>query len=100
GGRRTGLRMALSSFFLELDCHELRRRDYREEALLLCQAEVCREWHEQLRSTNDAVELFDIRIINETHLMRIYNKLLSQKHAQGIAWSVVVILMNITRALT
>ncbi|KAF6744547.1 hypothetical protein DFP72DRAFT_1078396 [Ephemerocybe angulata] len=92
--------MALGSFFLELDHHELRRRDYGEEALLLYQAEVRREWHEQLRSTDDTVEPFDIGVINETRLMRIYDKLLSQKHAQGIARSVVIVLSNFTRALT
>jgi hypothetical protein len=76
--------IALAQFFLEIDSHRLRSEPNGEEALLLYAAEVRREWHEQLKSTDEDVQPFDISVINEERLRNIYDTLLSRKKAKSI----------------
>ncbi|RXW17523.1 hypothetical protein EST38_g8334 [Candolleomyces aberdarensis] len=77
--------VALGQFFLELDSHPLRSEPNGEEALLLYMSEVRREWHEQLKSTDDDIQPFDISVINAERLRSIYDTLLSRKKAKSIA---------------
>ncbi|KAJ2920911.1 hypothetical protein H1R20_g16182, partial [Candolleomyces eurysporus] len=76
--------VTLAQFFLELDSHPLRSEPGGEEALLTYQSDVHREWHDQLKSTDDEVQPFDISIINEERLHTIYDTLLSRKKAKAI----------------
>ncbi|KAJ3516218.1 hypothetical protein NMY22_g14261 [Coprinellus aureogranulatus] len=79
---------ALATHFLELDNHDLRRVEHGEEALVVYSAEVRREWHEELKSTDDSVQPFDVGMINEERLQRVYNRTLSRKQASMLERSV------------
>jgi hypothetical protein len=64
--------VALGTFFMEIDAHILRRRAYGEEALLKYAADVRREWHDQLKSTDSSVQPFDIGVINQRRYMKTF----------------------------
>ncbi|TEB36462.1 hypothetical protein FA13DRAFT_1622819 [Coprinellus micaceus] len=78
----------LAGLFLEMDNHPLQRETHGEEALVIYMAEVRREWHEQLKSTDDNVQPFDISAVNEECVQRIYSGILNSKQASVIARSV------------
>ena len=77
--------VAMGTFYVELDLHPMRRRPFGEDALMRYHAEVRRDWHEQLKSTNDNVEPFDISVINQGHLNAIYEVQLSDRQANCVA---------------
>ncbi|TEB23454.1 hypothetical protein FA13DRAFT_1766210 [Coprinellus micaceus] len=79
---------ALASLFLEMDNHSLRREVHGEEALVIYMVEVRREWHEQLKSADENVQPFNISVVNEERIQRIYRDILNTKQAAVIARSV------------
>jgi hypothetical protein len=68
---------AITSFaqlFTELELHPLRQREFGERALIIYQARVRREWHDQLKLGT----AFNVGVINETLLQNTYRELLDQ----------------------
>ncbi|KAF8815988.1 hypothetical protein BYT27DRAFT_7058642, partial [Phlegmacium glaucopus] len=65
---------AFAQFFTQLELHPYRQRDFGERALILYQARVCREWHDQLKLGST----FNIGIINEDLLQSIYKEILDK----------------------
>jgi len=68
---------ALAEFFLKMEGHKLRRLPFREAAVIIYQAEVRREWHDAL-SSSESSPTFNIRFINEERLDRTRSLLISQ----------------------
>jgi hypothetical protein len=59
---------SLAEFFMNLEVHQYRQRAYGEQALLIYQAHVHHEWHDQVKQNNG----FNIAMINETLLQSIH----------------------------
>ena len=55
--------------------------------LLHYQAQICREWHEALQSTNDELA-FDISLINNRCIDVIASELWNARHVEGVLRSV------------
>jgi len=68
---------ALTEFFLKMEGHKLQRLPFREAALIIYQAEVQREWHNAL-SSSESGPTFNIRFINEEWLDHTCSLLISQ----------------------
>jgi len=68
---------ALVEFFLKMEGHKLRRLPFGEAALIIYQAEVRREWHNAL-SSSESGPTFNIRFINEERLDHTHFLLISQ----------------------
>lgn len=71
---------ALAQFFMNLEVHHYRQRAYGEHALLVYQARVRRNWHDQLKQGG----AFNIAIINETLLQLIHREIMDKKQAESI----------------
>lgn len=82
--------LALLTFFMEMDNHPMRRQQHGEDALLLYMAEVRREWHDELKSSDENVTPFDISCINQERVKAAYTKVLEQKQLSLMARSVPV----------
>ncbi|KAF8808521.1 hypothetical protein BYT27DRAFT_7096483 [Phlegmacium glaucopus] len=65
---------AFAQFFTQLELHPYRQREFGERALILYQARVRREWHDQLKLGS----AFNIGIINEDLLQSIYKEILDK----------------------
>jgi hypothetical protein len=75
--------VALATFFLRLDCHRLRQQPDGDAVLIIYQAQVRREWHEALKTTNDK-ESFDISIINDQRIDTLHTMLLNTRQALAV----------------
>ncbi|KAF8810965.1 hypothetical protein BYT27DRAFT_7253102 [Phlegmacium glaucopus] len=71
---------AFAQFFTQLELHPYRQRDFGERALIIYQARVRREWHDQLKLGS----AFNIGIINEDLLQSIYKELLDRAQLSSI----------------
>ncbi|TEB22827.1 hypothetical protein FA13DRAFT_1798534 [Coprinellus micaceus] len=80
--------LALITHYMEMDNHPLRVQDHGEEALIIYMAQVYREWIEQVKSTEDHIEPFDIGSTNEERVQAIYRKVLEQKQLSLMVRSV------------
>lgn len=58
------------------------------DAILIYQAQVRREWHDALKSTNDE-EVFDISAINTRRIESISRSFWDAREAEVYLWSVV-----------
>ncbi|KAF8797793.1 hypothetical protein BYT27DRAFT_7124586 [Phlegmacium glaucopus] len=65
---------AFAQFFTQLELHPYRQRDFGEQALIIYQAQVRHEWHDQLKLGS----AFNIGIINEDLLQSIYKEILDK----------------------
>ncbi|KAF8805469.1 hypothetical protein BYT27DRAFT_7104489 [Phlegmacium glaucopus] len=65
---------AFAQFFTQLELHPYRQCDFGEQALIIYQARVRREWHDQLKLGS----AFNIGIINEDLLQSIYKEILDK----------------------
>ncbi|KAF8798396.1 hypothetical protein BYT27DRAFT_7151212, partial [Phlegmacium glaucopus] len=65
---------AFAQFFTQLELHPYRQREFGERALILYQARVRREWHDQLKLGS----AFNIGIVNEDLLQSIYKEILDK----------------------
>jgi hypothetical protein len=70
----------LAQFFMSLEVHHYRQRAYGEHALLVYQARVRRNWHDQLKLGSS----FNIAIINETLLQSIHREIMDRKQAESL----------------
>ncbi|KAF8812014.1 hypothetical protein BYT27DRAFT_7088397, partial [Phlegmacium glaucopus] len=61
---------AFAQLFTQLELHPYRQREFGERALIIYQAQVRREWHDQLKLGS----AFNIGIINEDLLQSIYKE--------------------------
>jgi hypothetical protein len=75
--------VALATFFLRLDCHRLRQQPDSDAVLIIYQAQVRREWHDALKTTNDK-EGFDIGIINDQRIDALHTMLLNTRQALAV----------------
>ncbi|KAF8800487.1 hypothetical protein BYT27DRAFT_7200087 [Phlegmacium glaucopus] len=71
---------AFAQLFTQLELHPYRQRDFGERALIIYQARVRREWHDQLKLGS----AFNIGIINEDLLQSIYKELLDRAQLSSI----------------
>jgi len=71
---------ALAQFFMNLEVHHYRQRAYGEHALLVYQARVRRNWHDQLKQGGG----FNIAIINDTLLQSIHREIMDKKQAESL----------------
>ncbi|KAF8802283.1 hypothetical protein BYT27DRAFT_7113339 [Phlegmacium glaucopus] len=65
---------AFAQLFTQLELHPFRQREFGEWALIIYQARVRREWHDQLKLGS----AFNIGILNEDLLQSIYKELLDK----------------------
>lgn len=65
---------AFAQFFMALEVHTYRQREHGERALLIYQARVRREWHDQMKLDKG----FNIAIINDDLLQGIYRELIDK----------------------
>ncbi|KAF8817296.1 hypothetical protein BYT27DRAFT_7247519 [Phlegmacium glaucopus] len=65
---------AFAQIFTQLELHPYRQREFGERALIIYQARVRREWHDQLKLGS----AFNIGIINEDLLQSIYKEILDK----------------------
>ncbi|KAF8802694.1 hypothetical protein BYT27DRAFT_7111840 [Phlegmacium glaucopus] len=65
---------AFAQLFTQLELHPYRQREFGERALIIYQARVRREWHDQLKLGS----AFNIGILNEDLLQSIYKELLDK----------------------
>ncbi|KAF8809688.1 hypothetical protein BYT27DRAFT_7209973 [Phlegmacium glaucopus] len=65
---------AFAQIFTQLELHPYRQREFGERALIIYQARVRREWHDQLRLGS----AFNIGIINKDLLQSIYKEILDK----------------------
>ncbi|KAF8799132.1 hypothetical protein BYT27DRAFT_7121639 [Phlegmacium glaucopus] len=65
---------AFAQLFTQLELHPYRQREFGERALVIYQARVRREWHDQLKLGS----AFNIGILNEDLLQSIYKELLDK----------------------
>jgi len=75
--------IALAEFYLNLESHPTWLQVDGDTVLLHYQAQVHREWHEALRSTNDE-PVFDISIINNKCVKAIGAELWNSRHTEGV----------------
>ena len=71
---------AFAQLFTHIEIHPYRQREYGERALIIYQARVRREWHDQLKMCLG----FNIGIINEDLLQSIYRELMDQAQLLSI----------------
>ena len=71
---------AFAQLFTQLELHPLRQREFGERALIIYQARVRREWHDQLKLGS----AFNIGILNEDLLQGIYKELLDQAQIRSL----------------
>ena len=79
--------MALVEFYLNLESHPMHLQTDGDTVLLYYQAQVRREWHEALQSTNDE-PTFDISLINNRCINAITSDLWNARCAEGVLRSV------------
>lgn len=72
---------AFAQLFTQLEMHPLRQQEYGEQALIVYQAKVRREWHDQMKLGL----AFNIGVINEDLLQRIYRELLDKAQLLSIS---------------
>jgi actin-related protein len=72
---------ALAQFFMNLGVHHYRQRPHGEQALLSYQAQVRRDWHDQLKLGNG----FNIAIINETLLQSIHRRIMDREFLDEVS---------------
>ncbi|KAF8808523.1 hypothetical protein BYT27DRAFT_7337751 [Phlegmacium glaucopus] len=65
---------AFAQLFTQLELHPYRQREFGERALIIYQARVRREWHDQLKLRS----AFNIGVINEELLQSIYKETLDR----------------------
>ena len=71
---------AFAQLFTQLELHPLRQREFGERALIVYQARVRREWHDQMKLGT----AFNIGILNEDLLQGIYKELLDQAQLRSL----------------
>ncbi|KAF8798576.1 hypothetical protein BYT27DRAFT_7228338 [Phlegmacium glaucopus] len=71
---------AFAQFFTQLELHPYRQREFGERALIIYQARVRREWHDQLRLGS----AFNIGVINEDLLQSIYKEILDKAQLSSL----------------
>lgn len=71
---------AFAQFFTLLEMHPYRLREYGERALLVYQARVRREWHDQMKLGSP----FNIGIMNDNLLQGIHRELLDKAQANSL----------------
>lgn len=71
---------ALAQFYMNLEVHHYRQRAHGEHALIVYQARVRRNWHDQLKLGNG----FNIAIINEMLLQSIHREIMDKKQAEAL----------------
>ena len=65
---------AFAQLFTQLELHPFRLREFGERALIIYQAQVRREWHDQLKSGT----AFNVGVLNDNLLQSIYRELLDK----------------------
>ena len=65
---------------MNLEVHHYRQWPYGEHALLIYQAHVRRDWHDQLKLGSG----FNIAIVNETLLQSIHREIMDKKQAEAM----------------
>ena len=71
---------AFAQLFTQLELHPLRQREFGERALIVYQARVRREWHDQLKLGL----AFNIGILNEDLLQSVYKELLDKAQLRSL----------------
>ena len=71
---------AFAQLFTQLELHPYRQRDFGERALIIYQARVRREWHDQLKIGS----AFNIGILNEDLLQAVYRELLDKAQIRSL----------------
>ncbi|KAF8801017.1 hypothetical protein BYT27DRAFT_7046194, partial [Phlegmacium glaucopus] len=71
---------AFAHLFTQLELHPYRQREFGERALIIYQARVRREWHDQLKLGS----AFNIGIVNEDLLQSIYKEILDKAQLMSI----------------
>lgn len=71
---------AFAQLFTQLELHPYRQREFGERALIIYQARVRREWHDQLRIGSG----FNIGIMNEDLLQGVYRELLDKAQVRSL----------------
>ncbi|KAF8812977.1 hypothetical protein BYT27DRAFT_7085493 [Phlegmacium glaucopus] len=71
---------AFAHLFTQLELHPYRQREFGERALIIYQARVRREWHDQLKLGS----AFNIGIVNEVLLQSIYKEILDKAQLMSI----------------
>jgi hypothetical protein len=71
---------AFAQLFTQLELHPFRQREFGERALIIYQARVRREWHDQLKMGT----AFNIGTINDDLLQSIYKELLDKAQIQSL----------------
>jgi hypothetical protein len=71
---------AFAQLFTQLELHPYRQREFGERALIIYQARVRREWHDQLRIGSG----FNIGIMNEDLLQAVYRELLDKAQVRSL----------------
>ena len=79
--------MALAEFYLNLESHPMQLQTNSNTVLLHYQAQVRREWHEALQSTNDE-PAFDISLINNRRVDAIASHIWNARCTEGVLRSV------------
>ena len=75
--------MALTEFYLNLKSHPMQLQTDGDTVLLHYQAQVHREWHEALQSTNNE-PAFDSSLINNRQVNTIASDLWNARCAEGV----------------
>jgi hypothetical protein len=73
---------ALAQFFMNLEVHQYRQRAFGEQALLVYQARVRRDWHDLLKRGDG--NTFNIALMNETLLQSIHREIMDKRQAESI----------------
>jgi hypothetical protein len=73
---------SLAQFFMNLEVHQYRQRAFREQALLVYQARVRRDWHDLLKRGDG--NTFNITLMNETLLQSIHCEIMDKRQAESI----------------
>ncbi|KAF8164712.1 hypothetical protein B0H34DRAFT_761440 [Crassisporium funariophilum] len=72
--------MAIAQFSMNLEVHQYRQRAYGEQALLIYQARVWREWHDRLKQNQG----YNIAKINDALLQAIHREIMDKRQAESI----------------
>jgi hypothetical protein len=72
---------AFAQMFTLLELHPYRQREFGERALIIYQARVRREWHDQLKIGS----AFNIGILNEDLLQGVYRELLDKAQIRSLS---------------
>lgn len=76
---------AFLEFYIALDLHSTRGEEHAEQVLLAYQAEIRRDWHQEVARLGRGHTVFDISVINESRLRSISEELHRKRRNQAIA---------------